>query len=271
MPENESIPIGSASVEAVEIHEESPVIDVHPPHGAVNSWREFWIHLATIIIGLLIAISLEQTVEWVHHLHQRHELQHDLRSEGLRNQRDVEHNLALYEEGLAWLLELQRRVDTVRDTGGKAPFVYPERPEGAIASSRYGSFRLLSSEVWTTAEESALIELLPRDEAEIYAVVYNNGLQAVVSTRQQVREQEMRQVAFETRFSHGTYPPLVDFAKLTPQQLDEYEALLADQMEAVRVAIVRLKLFRASNDYALSGGVSSEGLRQAFVNANAPR
>jgi hypothetical protein len=42
------------------------VLEVHPPHHAASSWRDFFIHIATIVIGLLIAIGLEQTVERIH-------------------------------------------------------------------------------------------------------------------------------------------------------------------------------------------------------------
>ena len=62
--------------------EEMPVIDVHAPHGGVHTWKDFWIHLGTITLGLLIAISLEQSVEWAHHLRQRHQLEADLQAEG---------------------------------------------------------------------------------------------------------------------------------------------------------------------------------------------
>ena len=47
------------------------MLDVHPPHHPTHSWRDFFIHIATIVIGLLIAIGLEQTVEA---LHRRREL-----------------------------------------------------------------------------------------------------------------------------------------------------------------------------------------------------
>jgi hypothetical protein len=57
-------------------------MDVHPPHSPLHSWRDFWIHLGTISVGLLIAISLEQTVEWANRLHERHVLQAELREEG---------------------------------------------------------------------------------------------------------------------------------------------------------------------------------------------
>ncbi len=53
------------------------MLDVHPARHAATTWREFFIHIATIVIGLLIAISLEQTLEFVHHRHQRDQLQED--------------------------------------------------------------------------------------------------------------------------------------------------------------------------------------------------
>ena len=42
-------------------------MDIHPPHGPIKSWREFAVHLLTITIGVLIALSLEGLVEWRHH------------------------------------------------------------------------------------------------------------------------------------------------------------------------------------------------------------
>lgn len=49
------------------------MLDVHPPHHAATTWRDFFIHIITIVLGLLIAISLEQTVEFFHHRHQLYE------------------------------------------------------------------------------------------------------------------------------------------------------------------------------------------------------
>jgi hypothetical protein len=36
------------------------MLDVHAPHGAARTWKDFWIHLGTISIGLLIAIGLSR-------------------------------------------------------------------------------------------------------------------------------------------------------------------------------------------------------------------
>src|ERR1019366_2657757 len=61
-----------------------PMLEVHPSQSAIHSWRDFFIHIATICVGLLIAVVLEQTVEAVHHHHQREKLlvslDHDTRA-----------------------------------------------------------------------------------------------------------------------------------------------------------------------------------------------
>lgn len=62
------------------------MLDVHPPHQPAHSWRDFLIHIATIVIGLLIAIGLEQSVEWVHH---RNELRETRRALALERRRNV--------------------------------------------------------------------------------------------------------------------------------------------------------------------------------------
>ena len=46
------------------------MLDVHAPHQSAHTLKDFLIHIAAITIGLLIALGLEATVEWVHHKHQ---------------------------------------------------------------------------------------------------------------------------------------------------------------------------------------------------------
>jgi hypothetical protein len=63
----------------------APMLDVHAPHEALYTWKGFFIHIATIVIGLLIAIGLEQTVEFFHHRHQVAETREALRIERVVN------------------------------------------------------------------------------------------------------------------------------------------------------------------------------------------
>ena len=54
------------------------MLDVHAPHQAVRSWMDFLVHIIAITIGLLIAIGLEQAVEYVHHRHQREQIEQQM-------------------------------------------------------------------------------------------------------------------------------------------------------------------------------------------------
>src|ERR1700728_660782 len=63
-------------------HEEpAPMLDVHPAHHAASTWRDFFIHIATIVLGLIIAVGLEQTVEYIHHRHQAREARKNIQDE----------------------------------------------------------------------------------------------------------------------------------------------------------------------------------------------
>jgi hypothetical protein len=267
------LPVDAVDVAAEtheEVGEETPVIEVHAPHGGLHTWKDFWIHLGTITLGLLIAISLEQSVEWLHRMHERGALEDDLRAEALNNHDAVGLDVAIYDKQIAWLLALQQGVEEARTSGGKSAMTYPARPDGTPDSPRYVAYHVPETEAWTTAKESSLVALLPRAEAEIYARVYLQNDQ-VNETREQVRALGIRQGAFETRFSHGTYPPDMSGAQMTAQDLDEYEKVLADELEAVRIARVRLRIFGAANDYVLGGGTSEDDLRQAILKANVQR
>ena len=69
------------------------MLEVHPPHENVHSWRQFFIHIVAITIGLLIAIGLEQTVVYFHHRHQLQEARGELAAELESNRRVVHINL----------------------------------------------------------------------------------------------------------------------------------------------------------------------------------
>jgi hypothetical protein len=66
------------------------MIDVHAPEHPIHGVRDFFLHLFTITVGLLIALGLENTVEWRHHVHIRHEAESNLRHEIESNRKDLQ-------------------------------------------------------------------------------------------------------------------------------------------------------------------------------------
>jgi hypothetical protein len=81
----------------------SPMFDVHAPHESIHSWRGFFIHIAIIAIGLLIALGLEQTAEHIHHLHQLDEARRELKIELEANRKQVDKNLVALQKLVAEL------------------------------------------------------------------------------------------------------------------------------------------------------------------------
>ena len=70
------------------------MLDVHAPHDRMEGWRDFLLHLLTITIGLLIALSLEGLVDWRHHRHLVHEAETNLHGEIVRNAQAWEYSAA---------------------------------------------------------------------------------------------------------------------------------------------------------------------------------
>jgi hypothetical protein len=78
-----------------------PMLDVHAPHESIHTWKSFFIHIAAIAVGLLIAVTLEQTVEYLHHRHQLHQSRQALRSELGQDKKIFEKNIALLQSAEA--------------------------------------------------------------------------------------------------------------------------------------------------------------------------
>ena len=139
------------------------MLDVHPPHEAAHSWRDFLIHIATITIGLLIALSLEGLVEAVHHRHMVAEARENLRREIAEN-REL---LAKDKRGLEGNAAVMRRNVAVLDSLAKR---MPGDDPGAMSFPWYWSAP--SSAAWQTARESGALTLMPYEELQRFTVLY---------------------------------------------------------------------------------------------------
>jgi hypothetical protein len=98
------------------------------PH-ATHTWKDFFIHVGTICVGLLIAISLEQTVEYFHHRYQVAETRAALAIERKIN---IDHFAAMTEEF--------RRIAPILN-GNLAIFVYLKQHPGKPLPPSLGSLR----------------------------------------------------------------------------------------------------------------------------------
>jgi hypothetical protein len=140
------------------------MLDVHPPHAPTHTWRDFLIHIATIVIGLLIAIGLEQTVEYFHHRREQHQLIEDLRAEAEKRVPALQVSERGFGERAAWyrqVLALGRNPPT---GGGLVYFVLPPRPHPPIID-------IPEDSAWNTAKASGTLGVLSHEQIEVWGRV----------------------------------------------------------------------------------------------------
>ena len=134
------------------------MLDVHPPHHPTHGWRDFFIHIATIVVGLLIAIGLEQMVEYVHHRREISETREALRLEREENRKRFVRYCANYE----W--------ETAAFSNNMLVLTYieqhPGTPQEKLPGVVYWGMgrSLFAHAAWDSAQQRGILPLMPQDE-----------------------------------------------------------------------------------------------------------
>jgi hypothetical protein len=131
----------------------APMLEVHPPHEPIHTWRGFCIHIATITIGLLIAIGLEQLVEHFHHRQQAAAISRKLKAESYENIAVVRSDVENCDETLAAIKTIVDSLDQKPRASPAEPWMPPVLPEERIYKP--------SDAEWLIARDSALLQMLP--------------------------------------------------------------------------------------------------------------
>jgi type VI protein secretion system component VasK len=139
------------------------MLDVHPPNEAAHTWKDFFIHVGTICVGLLIAIGLEQTVEFFHHRHQLQEVRAQLAEE-----RELDARILNYDKAMDQQMDAELATDAEllrhRAAGDKTPLA---------GKLRYKWFGVaLQDGAWQSAKQSSAISLMGESELAIYSYRY---------------------------------------------------------------------------------------------------
>jgi len=227
------------------------MIDIHPPHKSDHTWTDFFIHIGTIAVGILLAIGLEQTVELIHEHHQRTELRKAAYTDARIYLRDVDQNRDAY---TLQVEDLTARIQQVRET------ISLDRPAFPIETIRLGNL--------AAAKSSGLIHLLSEDEINSFA----DAEVAVIKSealKQRAQEVATKRVAFEQRFQTGFPSGPFDFSHIAPAQLDEYLGLLIEERVRRTETLAYLELMHRSALAYLDGQRDLEKLRAAEQNASA--
>jgi hypothetical protein len=102
------------------------MIDIHPPQHAPMTKREFFVYLFIIVLGILIAI--EQTVEALHHRHEREALIEGFHRECSDNLQVFDYDLDVIRQGIAWERASLAVLRDARPQGGFITVTMPQPP-----------------------------------------------------------------------------------------------------------------------------------------------
>ncbi len=143
------------------------MIDVHAPHERIAGFQDFLLHLLTITVGLLIALSLEGLVEWRHHVHLVDQARETLHAELVYNAgqfhkalEQVQEQRAIVDANLHALARIQEN-----------PSNKASQNADLSAAARQVDLR---DTAWKTAQATGALGYMPYDEAERYADVYQS-------------------------------------------------------------------------------------------------
>jgi hypothetical protein len=204
------------------------MIEVHPPHENVHSWTQFFIHIAAITIGLLIAIGLEQTVVYFHHRHQLQEARGELAEELESNRHVVGINLEAARKITADLdadMALLRAVQT-------SPVSQSPAPIGSKLVYGLGNFYWPKDATWQAVKQNGSLGLMAHDELHYYVYIYED----IAIIMEQLTELGARMEvagAIARRSPDGS---------LTPRDIEELITATSEAQAKVAISTLLLRL-----------------------------
>jgi hypothetical protein len=194
------------------------MLDIHAPHESIHTWRDFFIHIATIVVGLCIAVGLEQTVEFFHHRGQIAKTRKELGAE-----RDL-NRLHRYPNAVGMF-----RFEVAELANNLVVLHYLQQHPGAPQEKLpgillWGAGRTpFSGSAWETAQQSNITALMPQDEVYQYSLLYSR-------TEEVGHSSEETRLAIARAGIYAVSDP--DPSHLTPAQLatevELTDAALAD-------------------------------------------
>jgi hypothetical protein len=204
------------------------MIEVHPPHENVHTWRQFFIHIAAITIGLLMAIGLEQTVVYFHHRHQLQEARRELADELESNHRVVGINLEATRKVMADLdadMALLRAAQTSSASQSPAPI-------GSKLVYGLGNFYWPKDATWQAVKQNGSLGLMAHDELHYYVYIYED----IAIIMEQLNEMGARievASAIARRSSNGN---------LTPRDIEELITATSEVQAKLAYSTLLLRL-----------------------------
>jgi hypothetical protein len=199
------------------------MLDVHPPHEGIHTWKTYLLHMSTIVLGLLIAIGLEQSVEAVHRARERQELRASLRRDSEKAVADAEGTEKAESAPLLWLNQREQQV--------KDALIAHQTLTAPLPRAPHVHSNLPIDPAWSAAKSSGLLPLLSQEEVQVYSQADSLIVEALTSFDAGAAASRKR-ARFEAKYADPKNMGVMDLSWATPADLDHYLDLLGEEANA---------------------------------------
>jgi hypothetical protein len=219
-----------------------PMLDVHAPHEVMHTWKGFFIHIATIVVGLFIAVALEQSVEAIHRHRELAALRQDLRQESQQILADARKSESAHLYEIRWL--------TTRITQTQLA-IQERHPIGPRETNDMPSYASPDIPIWRSAKAGGRTALLTKDEVNAYAEI--EYVQAHLDEMEVAKNTARYAVkSFNREFSSlPNGDP--DFSTASSEDLHTYLGLLTTAYEAIEANIHWLRILIGAETAVVGG------------------
>jgi hypothetical protein len=260
---------GSQETEALSTSEISvPILETHAPHQLVHTWKDFFIHIATIVVGLLIAVALEQSIEALHHRNQRSKLEQEMRAVLESDVKVDDEDFRKLARFRAYLAELRAAIQA--RLGSQ---LSPAEP--AVDDPRMAILIIYPSLApYEAAKENGTVALLPTDQLRLYSRLsyardltgasrdrWYVGLTALSSFRE-------RYVDSAGSLGIGEIAKSPELGSLSATELAEYARIVSASIKETDIVGARLKIFDIECQAILGGARNEFDLIEKISRAN---
>jgi hypothetical protein len=194
------------------------MLDVHPPHKAIGNASEFFLHLFTITIGLLIAVGIEGAVE----RHQHRELAREARQTMTE---EIRKNASSVTDALGEIAGEQKRM-----TEGLAAVRKVQlNPNDPSANDLHLDFSYnttgLEDTGWKTAQATGALAFMPYEESKKFSGIYG-AEQTFLEAQNKLPDDEARFLGTIQKFHVGKGKLSKDAADAIAEQFGIFQGHL---------------------------------------------
>jgi hypothetical protein len=239
----------------------------HAPQQPAHTWKGFVIEIATIAVGLLLALALQQTVQAIQDAHEREQIEGRIRAALETDLKIDADNFLRLRQLVAYLVELRNAV-SARIEGVAA------LPQPLLCDPRIATFIIYPGLApYEAAQNNGTVALLDESRIRLYNRL-SFARQIMLSDRDRFIATAVALEGFQSRYTdaEGTMTSnavtcAVDLRALSKAELIEYRTRIGDMIAATEALRARMDVVDQYVRSLLNGATTEMQLRDESVSA----